>query len=114
MSFLDPSQTSLKICGVTLADDAARLIELGVPALGINFWPSSKRYLAPESAISILQSCAGKILRVGVFVNADPALPRQMLEDKLIDLAQFHGDETPAYCAPFADASLPFIKAIGV
>ena len=113
-SFLDPSQTSLKICGVTIAEDAERLIELGVDAVGINFWPSSKRYLCPEDATPILESCRGKIIRVGVFVNADPELPQQLIKEDLIDLAQFHGDETPDYCAPFADATLPFIKAIGV
>ena len=47
-------------------------------------------------------------------VNAEASLPRQLLEDGLIDIAQFHGDESPEYCAPFADDSLPFIKAIGV
>jgi len=112
--FFHTTHTSLKICGVTLEEDAQQLIELGVPALGINFWPSSKRYLAPKNAAPILKACAQKILRVGVFVNADPALPKQLLEEKLIDIAQFHGDESPDYCAPFADASLPFIKAIGV
>lgn len=112
--FLDPSSTSLKICGVTLAEDAARLVELGVPAFGINFWPQSKRYLAPDLAKPILEESAGKISRVGVFVNADSAQPRDLLEQGLIDIAQFHGDETPDYCAPFADAGLPFIKAIGV
>jgi len=114
VSFLDPAQTSLKICGITLADDAQRLVDLGVHALGVNFWPSSKRYISPEAAKPILKSVKGKIVRVGVFVNADPALPRQLLEDGLIDLAQFHGDETPEYCSAFADDSLPFIKAIGV
>ena len=114
LSFLDPSQTSLKICGVTLASDAEQLIALGVHALGINFWPHSKRYLSPADAEAILRASEGKITRVGVFVNADPALPRQLLEDNLIDIAQFHGDETPEYCAPFATDSLPFIKAIGV
>ncbi|MCP5535482.1 MAG: phosphoribosylanthranilate isomerase [Akkermansiaceae bacterium] len=114
MSFLDPAQTSLKICGVTIAKDAERLIELGVEALGVNFWSQSKRYINPEIAASFLKSSKGKIIRVGVFVNAFPDIPRQLLEDDLIDIAQFHGDESPEYCAPFADASLPFIKAIGV
>jgi phosphoribosylanthranilate isomerase len=113
-SFLDPSQTSLKICGVTRADDAEQLIDLGVHALGVNFWPSSKRYITPDDATPILQSSQGKLVRVGVFVNADPDLPRRLIEEGLIDLAQFHGDESPDYCAPFAEASLPFIKAIGV
>ncbi len=113
-SFLDPSHTSLKICGVTQEDDVRALIDLGVDALGVNFWPQSKRYLSPEHAQHILTLSAGKIVRVGVFVNADPELPKHLLESGQIDLAQFHGDETAAYCSVFADASLPFIKAIGV
>ena len=113
-NFLSPTHTSLKICGITRADDASRLAAMGVDALGINFWPKSKRYLSADDASIILPDLARKILRVGVFVNADPALPRQLIEDNIIDLAQFHGDEDPAYCAPFADAGLPFIKAIGV
>ena len=82
--------------------------------MGINFWPHSKRYLSPEAARSLLMEASGRITRVGVFVNAEASLPRQLLEDGLIDIAQFHGDESPEYCAPFADDSLPFIKAIGV
>ena len=112
--FLDPTSTSLKICGVTLTEDATRLVDLGVDALGINFWEPSKRYLSPENAEPILKQCMGKITRVGVFVNADTKLPQRLLESNLIDIAQFHGDETPEYCAPFADAGFTFIKAIGV
>lgn len=106
--------TSLKICGVTIAKDVERLIELGVDALGVNFWSQSKRYINPEIAASFLKSAKGEIVRVGVFVNAFPDVPQSLLEDDLIDIAQFHGDETPEYCAAFADAKLPFIKAIGV
>ena len=114
MSLFDASKTSLKICGVTQIEDARQLIELGVDALGVNFWQHSKRYLKPEDAEAMLRACEGKIIRVGVFVNADAALPRRLLRDKLIDVAQFHGDETAEYCASFAMDSLPFIKAIGV
>lgn len=114
MSFLDPSTTSLKICGVTIAKDAEQLIALGVDALGVNFWSQSKRYVNPELAASFLKSAKGKIVRVGVFVNAYPDIPRKLIEDDLIDIAQFHGDETPDYCTPFANAGLPFIKAVGV
>ena len=113
-AFLNPSHTSLKICGVTREEDVRKIIDLGVDALGVNFWPQSKRYLSPENAKNILDLSAGKILRVGVFVNAEPELPTRLLESGQIDIAQFHGDESAAYCAPFAEASLPFIKAIGV
>jgi len=103
----------LKICGVTLRSDAEKLIAHGVPALGVNFWPRSKRYLAPEDA-TWLAALAGKILRVGVFVNEDPSLPLRLVREGLLDLVQLHGDETPADAAPFREAGVPFIKAIGV
>lgn len=113
-TFLDTSHTSLKICGITQMKDLFALLDLGVHALGINFWPQSKRYLSPEDARGILTEASKKILRVGVFVNAEPEIPRKLLESNQIDIAQFHGDETAEYCAPFADEGLPFIKAIGV
>lgn len=113
-NFLNPDTTSLKICGVTLADEAHRLADMGVDAIGINFWPKSKRYLAPTEARKFLPDLAGKTVRVGVFVNEAPELPRQLIEEGLIDIAQFHGDETPEYCHPFALDGIPFIKAFGV
>ena len=111
--FLDPSTVSLKICGVTTRDDAQQLVALGVDALGVNFWPKSKRYLAPEDA-AWLQDVAGKILRVGVFVNAPAELPLRLVREGYLDLVQLHGDETPAEAAAFREAEIPFIKAIGV
>jgi phosphoribosylanthranilate isomerase len=111
--FLAPSPVSLKICGVTLAADAERLVEMGVEALGANFWPQSKRYLDPAAA-GFLRDLEGKILRVGVFVNAGPDLPRRLVEEGLIDVVQLHGDERPADAAAFREAEIPFLKAIGV
>jgi phosphoribosylanthranilate isomerase len=110
--FLDPATTSLKICGVTTVADAQMLVTERVDALGVNFWPHSKRFLDPAAAVGLLTATAGRILRVGVFVNADPQLPRDLFAAGLIDLAQFHGDESAAYCAAFAAAKLPFIKAL--
>lgn len=111
--FLDPSHVSLKVCGVTRADDAHTLVELGVDAIGVNFWPGSKRYLAPESA-TWLKNLSGKILRVGVFVNEPSALPLRLVRDGLIDVVQLHGDESPADGAIFREQGIPFLKAIGV
>lgn len=111
--FLDPAHVSLKICGVTTREDAVRLVELGVPALGANFWPKSKRYLPPADA-SFLKDLAGRILRVGVFVNEDPDLAIRLVNDGIIDVVQLHGDEKPADAAAYVAAGIPFIKAIGV
>ncbi len=111
--FLDPATVSLKICGVTMRGDAERLVTLGVDALGVNFWPKSKRYLAPENA-GWLRDLAGRILRVGVFVNEDPGLPLRLMREGLIDAVQLHGDETPEDALPYQNAGVPFFKAIGV
>jgi len=112
-NFLDPAFVSLKICGVTTLADASQLAAMGVDALGVNFWPSSKRYLAPSEA-QWLHEMAGKILRVGVFVNAPAELPMQLLADGLIDMIQLHGDEQPSDATRFREGQVPFIKAFGV
>ncbi len=111
--FLNPSTPSLKICGVTLADDAAKLVALGVEALGVNFWPKSKRYLDPAQA-GWLKELSGKILRVGVFVNPDIDAAIELVRAGLIDVIQLHGDETPETAAPIREAGIPFFKALGV
>lgn len=111
--FLDPSTVSLKICGVTTRDDAEQLVSLGVDALGVNFWPKSKRYLDPENA-GWLRDLAGRILRVGVFVNESDELPLRLMREGLLDVVQLHGDETPEDALPYQAAGVPFFKAIGV
>ena len=111
--FLDPATVSLKICGVTTHDDAERLVALGVDALGVNFWPKSKRYLAPENA-GWLQGLAGRILRVGVFVNEPAALPLRLIREGLLDVVQLHGDESPEDARIYQANGIPFFKAIGV
>ena len=112
-SFLDSSTVSLKICGVTTRADADQLVAMGVDALGVNFWPKSKRYLAADEAMW-LHGLAGKILRVGVFVNEAPGLPLRLVSEGYLDAVQLHGDETPEDAKAFRDAGVPFIKAIGV
>jgi phosphoribosylanthranilate isomerase len=111
--FLSASRPSLKICGVTLASDAERLVTMGVDALGANFWPQSKRYLSPEQA-GFLNELESKILRVGVFVNAGHELPIRLFHEGLIDLVQLHGDETPDDARLLVEAGIPFVKALGV
>jgi phosphoribosylanthranilate isomerase len=112
-NFLDSATVSLKICGVTTQDDARHLAEMGVDALGVNFWPKSKRYLAPHHA-TWLRELEGKILRVGVFVNEPPELALRLMKEGYLDAIQLHGDELPDDAAAFRAAGVPFIKAIGV
>jgi len=112
--FFSQSKTSLKVCGITQTSDAEKLVELGIEALGINFWEKSKRYCSPTQASEFIPFTKGKILRVGVFVNATEQEVLQCFHNDLIEVAQFHGDESNAFLKQFATHNLPFIKAIGV
>ena len=110
--FISPRSCSLKICGVTTRRDANRLVELGVDALGLNFWPSSKRYCSPEMASLISSHIAGDIVRVGVFVNNSRPLAADLIDDCVIDVVQLHGDETLDDITHFLDQNIPVIRAV--
>ncbi len=113
-TFLDPTSCSLKICGVTRADDARGLVDRMVHALGVNFWPLSKRFISPDDAAPWLRDVAGKILRVGVFVNARPDFIAEVFRSGIIDAAQLHGDESPGDLADLQALGIPCIKACGI
>jgi phosphoribosylanthranilate isomerase len=84
----------LKICGITNEEDAAAAIAGGANALGFNFYPRSPRYIAPERAAEIAP--AAGVRRVGVFVNAERARVEEIARIAALDVAQLHGEETPA------------------
>lgn len=109
--------TLVKICGVTLPDDAARVAASGADFLGLNFWPRSKRYLAPARAplIAGVARAAGPARLVGVFV--DPHLDEVLAIHAAVqlDAIQLHGDESPDFCAQLAAATkVPIWKAVAV
>ena len=102
-----------KICGIKTLQQAEDIVALGVDALGINFWPKSKRYLAPEKA-EWLKALRGQVLRIGVFVNAEKNHICDLLEQDLIDWAQLHGDESPEFVSDLLKDDWKVFKALGV
>ncbi|MCB1090258.1 MAG: phosphoribosylanthranilate isomerase [Verrucomicrobiae bacterium] len=113
-SFFAPGPVKAKICGLTRGDEAVRVAELGADALGINFWPGSKRYADPASAAPWLRELAGVVTRVGVFVNASTESIVDLLEGGLIDAAQLHGDEAPEQLTELIRRGFGAFKALGV
>lgn len=112
MTFFSQSQATLKICGVTRADEAVELVHIGVHAIGVNFWEKSKRYCPPATAREFLPVLAGKIFRVGVFVNNSLPLAEQLYLEGLLDAVQLHGDESSDDIAHFVSQKIPLIRAI--
>jgi phosphoribosylanthranilate isomerase len=84
----------LKICGLTNQEDATAAIEAGATAVGFNFYARSPRYIAPERAAGII-SPEG-VRRIGVFVNERRERVEEVARIARLDVAQLHGDETPA------------------
>ena len=82
-----------KICGITNQPDADAAIAAGATAIGFNFYPKSPRYITPESAARI---ATPGVRRVGVFVNEPAPRIAEIASLASLDVAQLHGDETPA------------------
>ena len=102
----------VKICGVTSREDAVEAIRLGADALGFNLYPGSKRHLALEREAEWIRTLPPFATRVAVLVNASLDEALRVAAHPAIDIVQFHGDEDEAYCAKFAEAGRPFIKAL--
>jgi phosphoribosylanthranilate isomerase len=83
----------IKFCGLTRAIDVSAAIESGADAIGLNFYRPSPRYVSPENARELSQIAAGRVLRVGVFVNASPLEVDAVLAICPLDCVQLHGDE---------------------
>lgn len=104
-------RTRAKICGITRVEDAKSAVASGADAIGLVFYAKSPRHVSLEKAAEIVASLPPFIDAVGLFVDADPAEVNAVLNQVRLDLLQFHGDETPAYCQSFA---VPYIKALRV
>lgn len=110
----NPPIPRVKICGVTEADQAHAIAELGADYLGINFWPHSKRYLPWEKASTWLADLPKTIKPVGVFVNPDVDLLMEIADSGLLHAFQLHGDESAPFCHELQRRGLTIIKAFQV
>jgi phosphoribosylanthranilate isomerase len=101
----------VKICGVTRLEDALAAARLGADALGFNFWPRSKRFVAPAAAGEIVRSLPPGLATFGIFVDPTRDEVLAALEASGVAAVQLHGDEPPALCASLP---VPVVKAIRV
>lgn len=110
----DLDHVAVKICGVTIVEEAQAIAAMGADAIGVNFWPRSKRYLPPEEAQSWLRELDGVLLRVAVTVNASNDELRRIWESGTVDWIQLHGDEGPDRVSSLMREGLAVFKALGV
>lgn len=103
--------TAIKICGITRAQDALAAAHCGANALGFVFYARSPRHVGAAQAAELMRVLPPFVMSVGLFVDAAPDEIRQTLSSVRLDLLQFHGDESPAYCRQFG---VPYLKALRV
>ncbi|HTL52712.1 MAG TPA: phosphoribosylanthranilate isomerase [Planctomycetota bacterium] len=100
----------IKICGVTELSDYAQITALGADAIGLNFVPSSKRYLSLDAARALVRSpeaakaktSSGRGVPVhaklwGVFAGAELETIQQTIDEIGLDAVQLHGGESAEY-----------------
>ena len=102
-------RTRIKFCGITSRADAAAAAALGVDALGLILVPESPRALELGRAAAIANSVPPFVSRVALFRNAPASAVHAALTAVQVEMLQFHGDESPEYCAQFGR---PWLKAV--
>ncbi|MBK1653451.1 phosphoribosylanthranilate isomerase [Allochromatium vinosum] len=94
-------RTRVKICGLTRVSDIAAVVAAGADAVGFVFHPASPRAVTPEQAASLCRALPPFVTTVGLFVDASVDTIEATLEQAPLDLIQFHGNESPEFCAGF-------------
>jgi len=102
-------RTRIKICGITRVEDALAAAAAGADAIGLIFYAGSSRHVTAERAAGIVGRLPPFVTAVGLFVDPAEDEVREVLERAALDLLQFHGAETPEFCARFRR---PHIKAL--
>jgi phosphoribosylanthranilate isomerase len=101
----------VKICGITREEDAGSAVEAGAGALGFIFVPSSRRYITPADAGTIVRSLPPLVTTVGVFADAPRQDVLSAIRSSGISCLQFHGRESPEDMSGYP---LPVYKAFRV
>lgn len=105
------TRTRIKICGITRHNDLPVLVQAGVDAVGMVFYPPSPRYVDPGMAAGLRAAVPAFVSVTALFVNPRPELVEQVVANVQPDLLQFHGEESPAFCNSFGRR---YIKAFRV
>ncbi len=101
----------VKVCGITNPGDARFAVEAGADALGLVF-AESPRQVSVEQAREVVAALPDGVLKVGVFVNAEPKEVLRIASEVGLDYAQLHGDESPEVVAAVRKGGLKVIKAL--
>ncbi len=90
---------AIKICGISTPETLAAVIAASADYVGFNFYPPSPRFITLDQAQALGAQAAGRLQRVGLFVDAADDAVSQALATGALDVLQLHGAESPARVA---------------
>jgi phosphoribosylanthranilate isomerase len=102
-------RTRVKICGIREALHGCVAADAGADAIGLVFYKDSPRFVTPGQAANVVAMLPPFVTSVGLFVDATEGKVRDTLAAVRLDLLQFHGNESPEFCASFG---LPYVRAV--
>lgn len=90
---------AIKICGISTPQSLEAAIRARADYAGFVFFPRSPRNVTPAEAAHLSERAAGRITRVGLFVDAADDTVAEALAAARLDVLQLHGSETPERAA---------------
>ncbi|MBO0332782.1 phosphoribosylanthranilate isomerase [Sneathiella sp. CAU 1612] len=104
-----------KICGLSDVTAVEAAVLNGAAFVGFVFYGPSPRNITPDEAALLTAKVPSHVKKVGLFVDPDEKLIRDVLTTVSLDWIQLHGSESPERVREIRDTySLPVIKAIKI
>jgi len=102
----------IKICGLTLPENALDCVHAGADAIGLVFFKNSPRNISIDNAAAITKVIPGHIMTCGVFVNESYSFIMERVKKCNLKAVQLHGREPPELVEKLAKKNLIVIKAL--
>jgi phosphoribosylanthranilate isomerase len=104
-------RTRIKVCGITCQEDARMAVAAGADGLGFIFVEQSPRLVEPDMVRAITEELPPFVDRIGVFLDEEIDVIKEIVHYCHLTLVQLHGSESPEYCRKI---SSQVIKAFSI
>ena len=109
------AEPQIKICGINTPATLDAAIAARADFIGLTFVAASPRRVTPPEAADLAERAAGRIGKVGLFVDASDAAIAEAVTAARLDALQLHGSENPQRAAELrARFRVPVWKALAV
>jgi phosphoribosylanthranilate isomerase len=104
----------IKVCGMRDSANIQELANLKPDFIGFIFYEKSKRFVAYNLDINVLNNLHKSVKKVGVFVDEPEESILKIVEKYNLDYVQLHGDESAQFCKNLKEKGIKIIKAFSV